>query len=129
MKTQGLALLSHRVAGPPVRVHVVLCWRRAWQNTCSLTHVQAQRLESELRDLQRQTATASLNTEHLMAAEQARAKEAVRELDVMRAGAGQARNEALQALKVGPGLPECSSCCPYVRIRKILEANARSRPA
>ena len=66
----------------------------------SAQRLQAQRLEADLRQVRGQAAAAEGEARQALHAEQARAAEAAREADVMRAGVGQDRDEALQALKV-----------------------------
>ena len=64
--------------------------------------LQAQRLEGELQKVKGQAAAAEVEARQALRVEQARAAEAAREADVMRAGVGQDRDQALQALKVRP---------------------------
>ncbi len=64
--------------------------------------LQAQRLETDLRKVTAQAAAADGEARRALHAEQARAAEAAREADVLRAGVGQDRDKALQALKVRP---------------------------
>ena len=66
----------------------------------SAQRLQAQRLEGDLRRVEGQAAAAEGQARQALRMEQARAAEAAREADVMRAGVGQDRDKALQALKV-----------------------------
>ena len=66
----------------------------------SAQRLQAQRLEGDLRKVEGQAAAAEGQARQALHMEQARAAEAAREADVMRAGVGQDRDKALQALKV-----------------------------
>ena len=69
----------------------------------SAQRLQAQRLEGDLQMVKGQAAAAEDEARQALRTEQARAAEAAREADVMRAGVGQDRDRALQALKVCPG--------------------------
>ncbi len=92
------------------------------QSKSTVCHSQVQALEAEVEDSKQRQHRAEQEHQFALAALQAQLKHAAGEMEVLRAGAGHTKDQALSALKVRPLCVKGRSSLPWMLPLSALKA-------